>query len=132
NDKVIEKRVGSGKPGYPLQENVTMATPDGGSMTVGILISELSKQDNLPAEMFDVPVGYRQVSSDAELNGPAPQTAGPAQAGGMNPPMQQPMPQGGAQVNPAAMKSTIMGGMLNPAAAPAANQAALSMAQNQM
>ena len=146
HDKVIEKRVGSGKPGYPLQENVTMATPDGGTMTVGILISELNKQEKLPAEMFDVPTGYRQVSTQAELNGAAPQTqvalqgqmpqqqaayppqaqqyqqAGVAQAGGV------------AQMSPAGsgMKATMIAGMLNPAAAPAANQAALGVMQQQM
>ncbi len=145
NDKVIEKRVGSGKPGYPLQENITMATPDGGTMTVGIITSELNKQEKLPAEMFDVPVGYRQVNSAAELNGTAPQPQ-VAQQGAMPqqpqmaqaayPPQgQQFQPQGGGAGQAAAvsgMKATMIAGMLNPAAAPAANQAALNVAQQQM
>jgi len=76
HDTVISRRVGSGKLGYPLQENITMPTPDGGTTTVTIQVSELTKQE-LPAELFDVPSGYRQVSSLAELNGAslAPQQA---------------------------------------------------------
>lgn len=71
HDVVVAKRVGSGKPGYPLQESITMPRPDGGTMTVGIQISEISKAE-LPADMFDVPAGYRQVKSLAELNGMNP------------------------------------------------------------
>jgi len=119
NDKVIEKRSGSGKPGYPLQESVTMATPDGGTMTVGILTAELNKQEKLPAEMFDVPTGYRQVNSLAELNGVAPQPAATMQMPqGIAPATQQTTPQAGAQANAAAMKATVMQGMLNPMAGP--------------
>jgi hypothetical protein len=130
SDRVIARKVGSGNMGYPIQENITMPTPDGGTMTVGIITSELTKQQ-LPDELFDVPAGYRQVNSLAELNGAAPQTVPVQNAQAMTPPMQQ-APQAGAQANAAAMKSTLMAGMLNPAAAPAANQAAMAMAQQQM
>jgi hypothetical protein len=65
---VVSRRVGSGKPGYPLQENITMPTPDGGMAAVAVQVSELTKRE-LPAELFDVPLGYRQVNSLAELNG---------------------------------------------------------------
>ncbi len=131
HDNVIEKRTGSGKPGYPLQENITMPTPDGGAMTVGILISELNKQEKLPAEMFEVPVGYRQVNSRAELNGAAPQPQAPAQQSAMAPQMQTAAPQGGAGQASAAsgMKAAMLAGMLNPAAAPAAQMQANAMAQ---
>ncbi|MBZ5501446.1 MAG: hypothetical protein LAN59_04275 [Acidobacteriia bacterium] len=76
HDTVISRRNGSGKAGYPLQENISMPTPDGGTTTVTIQVSELTKQE-LPADLFDVPSGYRQVSSRAELNGAsmAPQQA---------------------------------------------------------
>jgi len=130
SDRVIARKVGSGKIGYPIQENITMPTPDGGTMTVGIITSELTKQQ-LPDELFDVPAGYRQVNSLAELNGAAPQTVPVQTAQAMTPPMQQ-APQAGTQASAAAMKSTLMAGMLNPAAAPAANQAAMAMAQQQM
>ncbi len=137
-DKIIARRLGTGKPGYPLQENIAMPTPDGSTMTVGIITSELSKGP-LPDEMFDVPAGFRQVNSLAELNGAAPQAA-PVQTAAMNPGMQQPMPQAGAQTgaqasaqaSAAAMKSTMLQGMMNPAAAPAANQKAMAMMQQQM
>jgi hypothetical protein len=67
HDKVISRFVGSGKPGYPMQEDIAMPTPDGGTTTVSVRVSEITKQQ-LPAEMFDVPAGYRQVGSFAELN----------------------------------------------------------------
>jgi hypothetical protein len=133
HDAVISKRVGSGKPGYALQENITMPTPDGGTMTVGILTSELSKQEKLPAEMFDVPASYRQVSSLAELNGVSPQAAAPAPGSPAMPPqMQAPGPQNaGAQMsaNAAGMKSALLTGMFNPAAAAGAQVKANAMAQ---
>ncbi|HKW18467.1 MAG TPA: hypothetical protein VJO35_13250 [Terriglobales bacterium] len=129
-DKVISRRLGTGKPGYPLQENITVPTPDGSTMTVGIITSELTKQ-SLPGELFDVPAGYRQVNSLAELNGAAPQAV-PMQSAGMTSPMQQAPPQVGTQASAAAMKSTMMQGMLNPMAAKSANQSAIAMAQQQM
>jgi hypothetical protein len=71
HDTVLTRVLGSGKLGYPLQENITMPTADGSAMTVSLQVAELTKQE-LPAELFDVPTGYRQVNSLAELNG-APQ-----------------------------------------------------------
>jgi hypothetical protein len=134
NDRVISKRVGSGKPGYPLQESITMPNPDGTTSTVGIQVSELSKQQ-LPAELFDVPARYRQVSSLAELNGASPQQVAqpaPQQASqqAMAPQMQAAVPQGGAgQVSAAnGMKATMLAGIMNPAAAPAAQMKANAMA----
>jgi hypothetical protein len=149
HDKVIEKRVGSGRPGYPLQESITMAAPDGGTMTIGVLTSELTKQEKLPAEMFDVPVGYRQVNSLAELNGAAPQQQlaqqGPmpqqpqmAQQAAYPPQMQQYQQpaQGGAAGQASSgvsgMKAAMIAGTLNPAAAPAAQMKANAMAQQAM
>lgn len=149
HDAVISRRVGSGKPGYPLQENVTMPTPDGGTMTVGIVISELNKQEKLPSEMFDVPAGYRQVNSVAELNGAAQQVAqqGQMPQQSLGAPQQAAYPQqaqqypqggvpqsGGAGQMPSAngMKATMIAGMLNPAAAPAAQMKANAIAQQQL
>lgn len=136
HDRVIERRVGSGKPGYPLQESITMPTPDGGTMTVGILTSELNKQEKLPAEMFDVPVGYRQVNSVAELNGAAPQAQAAQQAPqqAVAPQMQPAAPQGGGTAQISAethgMQAAMLAGTLNPAAAPAAQQQANTLAQH--
>ena len=125
SDKVISRRLGTGKLGYPLQETITVPSPDGGTMSIGIITSEVTKQ-SLPAELFDVPAGYRQVNSLAELNGVSPQAVPSGQmSAGMTP------PQAGAQANAAALKSTVMQGMLNPAAAPAANASGMAMLQQQ-
>lgn len=125
SDKVISRRLGTGKLGYPLQETITVPSPDGGTMSIGIITSEVTKQ-SLPAELFDVPAGYRQVNSLAELNGVSPQAVPSGQmSAGMAP------PQAGAQANAAALKSTVMQGMLNPAAAPAANASGMAMLQQQ-
>jgi hypothetical protein len=130
HDAVISRRVGSGKPGYPLQENITMPTPDGGTVTVGQQISEISRQD-LSAEMFDVPATFRQVGSLAELNGPSPQPAAQG-AQAMGPSMQQPGPQAAAaqmSANASGMKASMLSAMMNPAAAPAAQMKANAMGQ---
>lgn len=125
SDKVISRRLGTGKLGYPLQETITVPSPDGGTMSIGIITSEVTKQ-SLPAELFDVPAGYRQVNSLAELNGASPQAAPSGQMStGIAP------PQAGAQANAAVFKSTVMQGMLNPAAAPAANASGMAMLQQQ-
>lgn len=124
HDTVISRRAGSGKPGYPLQENITMPTPDGGTTTVTIQVSELTKQE-LPTELFDVPSGYRQVSSLAELNGAS---TAPQQAAGA--PM--PMPQGAAGSAPdqRAAAQQIMNNP-NPGARAAAGQQGVWQAVNQ-
>ncbi len=129
NDKVIARRLGTGKAGYPLQENITLPAPDGTTMTVGIITSELSK-NKLPDELFDVPAAYRQVNSLAEVNAAAPQTQ--AAQPGMAPQMQTGVTQGGAaQLSASAgeMKGAMLAGMMNPAAAPAAQMKANAMAQ---
>ena len=132
SDAVIRKRSGSGKPGYPLTQNMTLHNADGTKMEVGVLVSELSKQ-TMDKELFEVPAGYREVKSLAELNGgPRPQMAQTAPtAYAQQPPMQQGTAQGAPQANAAALKSTMMQGMLNPMAAPAANQAIMAQAQQQ-
>lgn len=129
HDAVISRRMGSGKPGYPLQENITMPTPDGGTVTVTQQISELTKQE-APAELFDIPAGYRQVSSLAELNAAVPQTQ--AAQPGMAAPVQAGITQAGAaqmSANAGDMKKAMLAGMMNPAAAPAAQMKANAMAQ---
>jgi hypothetical protein len=131
HDAVISRRVGSGKPGYPLQENITMPTPDGGTATIAVQISELTKQD-APAELFDVPAGYRQVRTLAELNGGPSQVAQQSPQAAVAPQMQAAGPQGGAaqlSASASGMKSTMLAGMLNPAAAPAAQMKANAMGQ---
>ena len=67
-DAIVEHHSGSGKPGYPLVQNVTMHNPDGTSMVVSINVTEVSKQP-LDAALFDVPASYKQVNTFAELQG---------------------------------------------------------------
>lgn len=127
-DAIIARRVGSGKLGYPIQENITMPAPDGGKMTVTLQVSELTKQQ-LPTEMFDVPAGYRQVNSLAELNGVAPQPQVAQQTSGYTPPVQQmtqPNPGNGSSgFSPLQMMNPVTG----PATQLAMQQKALAQAQ---
>jgi hypothetical protein len=67
NDRVIHKVTGSGKPGYPLTQIVTVHTDDGSTMQIGVQASDITKQD-LAKELFDVPAGYHEVKSLAELS----------------------------------------------------------------
>jgi len=128
NDPVIRHRSGSGKPGYPLTESLTLHNADGTTTQIGVLISDLSKQ-TLDKELFDIPAGYREVKSLAELNGgPKPQIAQPtttAYAQPTQPPMQQGMPP--AQNNN--QKRPNMAQMMNPANQLAFQQQAMAQAQ---
>jgi hypothetical protein len=121
SDVVIARRTGSGKPGYPLQETISMPAPDGSTMTVSIQVSDLSKQA-LPAELFEVPAGYRQVSSVAELNGGLPAGASASQA------MAQGMPQGSTGVS----QRPTVAQMMNPATQVAMQQNAMAFGQQAM
>jgi hypothetical protein len=67
-DAIVEHHSGSGKPGYPLVQNVTMHNPDGSTMVVSINVTEVSKAP-LDAALFDVPASYKPVNSLAELQG---------------------------------------------------------------
>jgi hypothetical protein len=80
-DAVVEHHSGSGKPGYPLLQNVTMHNPDGSSMVVSVNVTEVSKGP-LDAALFDVPSSYKQANSFAELQGmpQVPQSLAQAQA----------------------------------------------------
>ena len=127
SDRVIARRVGSGKLGYPLQESITIPSSDGSTTTMTIQVSELTRQE-LPAEMFDVPAGYRQVNSAAELSGAAPQQQVVQQQPMAQPPMGYAPPQQTGHAN----RSISAAQMLNPMAGPGAQAAANQMAYAQM
>jgi hypothetical protein len=74
NDRIVRKRSGSGKPGYPLAEVITIHGGDGSSTQMSIQTSEITKP-NLENSLFDVPAGFREVKTYAELKGPATQVA---------------------------------------------------------
>ena len=69
NDRVVRKRSGSAKPGYPIVENITLHNADGTTTQLGVQTSEITKS-SLEKELFDVPPGFHEVKSVAELNGP--------------------------------------------------------------
>ncbi len=85
SDRIIHKVSGSGRPGYPLNQTVTLHTDDGSTMQVAVDASEITKPD-LAKELFDVPAGYREVKSLAELNSVPTIQAPPQQAAYAAPP----------------------------------------------
>jgi hypothetical protein len=66
SDRVIVHRKGTGKPGYPLHETITLQNEDATATKIEITTSGISKQI-LKADLFDVPTGYREVKAASEL-----------------------------------------------------------------
>ncbi len=128
SDRVVRKRTGSAKPGYPLVENITLHNADGTTTQLGVQTSEITKS-SLEKELFDVPVGFHEVKSVAELNGPPkPQADQPVMTATAPAPqatqqaMAQPAPSKGTNhLSAAAM-------MLNPAAQMGMQQQAMAAA----
>jgi hypothetical protein len=130
NDLVIRKRSGSAKPGYPLDETLTLHNADGTTTQIGTRVTEISKQV-AEKEMFEIPAGYTQVKSLAELNGgPRPQVAQQP----VQPAMQQAMPQQAMQQMQQPAQNNLqnrpsMAQMMNPANQLAFQQQAMAQAQ---
>ncbi|WP_109488849.1 hypothetical protein [Occallatibacter savannae] len=77
NDRVIVHRKGTGKPGYPLHETITMRNDgDEAATNIEVVTSEISKQASKP-ELFDVPSGYKEVHSEGEIYTAVLPQAGP-------------------------------------------------------
>jgi hypothetical protein len=76
SDRVIVHHKGTAKAGYPLVETITMQAEDSTTTNIEVLTSDISKQ-TLTADLFDVPTGFREVKSMAELFG-VPQLTAPA------------------------------------------------------
>jgi hypothetical protein len=125
-DRVIHKHTGSAKLGYPLSQTITLQNGDGNSMQVVVQAAEITKGD-LRKELFDVPAGYREAKSLAELSSvPATQTPQPAPTyASTPPPVQQHAGRGGKAVSAAALMS-------NPAAAMALAQNPNAMGMQMM
>jgi hypothetical protein len=124
-DRVIRKRSGSAKPGYAISENLTLHGADGSTQQIGVLTSEITKP-TLEKELFEIPAGYREVKTAAELNGAPAQQAAPQTATAYAPPT-QPNAQQLAQ-NRDALKKQMTTAMFNPAAGRQAQQSANAMA----
>jgi hypothetical protein len=112
SDRVIVHRKGTGKPGYPLLETITLQNEDATTTKIDISASDISKQ-TLQSDLFDVPAGYREVKSAAELYS-VPQPS--AQYASYPAPAQQPMTAGSLAPQANVPKSSF--------AAPAASQIA--------
>jgi hypothetical protein len=131
SDRIIRKQSGSGKLGYPLAESLTLRNPNGGTTQIGSQTSEISKQP-LEKELFEIPAGYTQVKSLAELNGgPRPQVGQqPAQPAMQQQAMQQ---QAMQQMQQPAQNNKqngpSMSQMMNPANQLAFQQQAMAQAQ---
>jgi hypothetical protein len=67
NDRVIHKKSGIGKLGYPVSQDLILHNLDGSTTEVSFVASEISKQ-TLDKDLFEVPAGYREVKSVAELS----------------------------------------------------------------
>lgn len=66
SDRIIVRRKGSGKPGYPLHETISLQNDGGTPTKIEVATSEISK-DSAQAELFDVPAAYHEVHSESEL-----------------------------------------------------------------
>ncbi len=66
SDRVLLVRKGTGKPGYPLVQAITMHNEDSTTTTIDVTTSDIEKQ-TLAADLFDVPANYREVKSITEL-----------------------------------------------------------------
>jgi hypothetical protein len=126
SDLIIRKRSGSAKPGYPMDETLTLHNADGSTQQIGTRVSEITKQ-TLEKELFEVPAGYTKVSSFSELNGGAKPQLAQQPTAAYNQQMQQPMQQpaqDNKQNRPSAAQM-----MMNPGAQLAMQQQAMAQAQ---
>jgi hypothetical protein len=123
NDRVIHKRSGGGKPGYPVSQNLILHNPDGSTTEVGFIASEISKQ-TLDKNLFEVPAGYREVKSLAELNGAPNLAAGQPTTAYATPPQPSTAP-----AQNSVKKPSVAAMMFNPGAQAAFQQSANAMGQ---
>src|SRR5215813_12121255 len=96
-DKILFKQSGSVKPGYPVQETMTIQNDKNPPTTITTEVTQIEKTPLAP-ELFGVPADYNQVSTVAELHGLPQNMPNPNVANGANyaqtyQPQAQPMPQ---------------------------------------
>jgi uncharacterized membrane protein len=65
-DRVVITRKGTGKPGFPLVQNINIHNDDATTTKVEITTTDISKEPQA-ADLFDVPASYHEVKSSAEL-----------------------------------------------------------------
>ena len=105
---MLFKQDGSIKPGYPVQETMTITTDKNTPFTISTEVTDIQKSQ-LDTALFEAPMDYRQVSTMAELRGVPPNAANGAnyvqayQQQAQPQQMQQPMPQPQQMKPPSAM-----------------------------
>ncbi|HEY1261965.1 MAG TPA: hypothetical protein VGF06_00490 [Terriglobales bacterium] len=77
SDRVIVRHRGTGKPGYPLLESIHLENEDGTSTQIDVATADIARQ-TLNADLFEMPAGYREVKSAAELYSVPQPSAPPA------------------------------------------------------
>ena len=128
SDRVVHKHTGSARLGYPLNQTITLHNGDGGTTQVGVQVTEITKQD-LDKALFEVPEGYTEAKSLAELTGmPALQVAQPAPAYAPTQPTAQ---VASAQPRPTS-KFASVASLMHPAAQLASMQSASAMGMQMM
>jgi hypothetical protein len=125
-DQLLFKNAGKIKPGYPIQETVTVQNGDGPAMSVNTEVTDIKKAP-LDAALFDVPQDFHQVKAIAELQG---STQGVPSAGNAAPAAP---PSTGASAPRSTQRpstaSAIGGMILNPQGQMAAQQQAMTQMQ---
>lgn len=81
SDRIVRRRTGNGKLGFPLREAITLRNDDGTTTAVEVKSTSVLKKP-LEKELFEVPSGYREVKTLAELNGAGKANPGTQPAGG--------------------------------------------------
>ena len=130
SDRVVHKHTGSARLGYPLNQTISLHNGDGGTTQVGVQVTEITKQD-LDKALFDVPEGYTEAKSLAELSGmPALQVAQPAPTYAAT---QPPAQLASVQQHPASTsKFPSVASLMHPAAQLASMQNASAMGMQMM
>ena len=67
-DRIVRRYTGSGKLGFPFKEAITLHSDDGSISLVRVQLSNIYRGP-LDQKDFEIPAGYREVTSPAELNG---------------------------------------------------------------
>lgn len=124
-DKVVEHYRGSGKLGYPFSQTFTVSGPDGKPAEVSTAVAEVTKQ-TAEAELFEIPKGYRQVSSMEEVRG----AGGGQSSAGSN--ATAPSGQQQHAEQKASLAATFLAAETNPAAAMALQQKMTQQAAAQL
>jgi hypothetical protein len=128
SDRVVHKHSGSARLGYPLNQTITLHNGDGGTTQVAVQITEITKQD-LDKALFDVPAGYTEAKSLAELSGmPALQVAQPTPTYASAQPAAQPA----SAQQQSASKFPSVASLMHPAAQLASMQNASAMGVQMM